>query len=150
MHADQQSEYSPEPLVHAHVAQVRRWALTVCEGCLQCESQVERLSGMALPSLGRFDAKSSQCVQWFRDGCVGPARERQEARLVHATGRERARFQRDYNNRLYMGLVILSLLAAVTGRFVVKRIALEAPGWLLFAFLQVRRQPPCLVGARSA
>jgi hypothetical protein len=93
---------------------------------------------MALPSLGRFDDRSAKCATLFEGGCIGPARQRQEARLAHATQRERARFRLEYNNRLYTGLVILSLLGAVVARFALKRTAIEAASWGLFAFLQAR------------
>lgn len=111
-------------------------------GAVQCETEIEQLERMALPSLGRFDAKARQCMDDFGVRCVGPARASAEARLAHAHERERARFQQDYNNRLYNGLVGLALAAAVLCRFIFKAAVPELIGWGVFIFLEVRRLPP--------
>lgn len=95
---------------------------------------------MALPSLGRFDAKARRCMDDFLARCVGPARPSHEQRLQHAHERERARFQQDYNNRLYNGLVGLALAAAVLCRFIFKAAVPELIGWGVFIFLEVRNR----------
>lgn len=111
---------------------------------VQCEAEIEQLERMALPSLGRFDAKARQCRSDFGAGCVGPARPAHEARLAHAHERERVRFQQDYNNRLYNGLVGLALAAAVLCRFIFKAAVPELIGWGVFIFLEVRSSArPC-------
>lgn len=104
---------------------------------MQCEGQIERLAKMALPSLGRFAAKSQSCMATFQAKCVGPAGPAQLQRLEHAMERERARFQREYNDRLYSGLVVLTLAMAVLCRFVLKRMLLEFVCWASFLFLEV-------------
>ena len=105
---------------------------------LQCEHDVEKLAQMTLPSLGRFDAKSHGCVTIFNSRCVGPAAAAQAARLQHALSREKARFQREYNDRLFNGLVMVSLAVALISRFVLKRLVLEVVSWGSFIFLEVR------------
>jgi hypothetical protein len=112
---------------------------------VQCEAHVERLAQMALPSLGRFDAKSADCVAAFDARCVGPAATAQAARLAHALAREKARFRREYNDRLYGGLVVASLAAAIVSRFVLKRLVLEVVGWGSFIFLEARSALHCML-----
>ena len=107
---------------------------------MQCETEIEQLERMALPSLGRFDAKARRCMDDFLARCVGPARPSHEQRLQHAHERERARFQQDYNNRLYNGLVGLALAAAVLCRFIFKAAVPELIGWGVFIFLEVRNR----------
>jgi hypothetical protein len=108
--------------------------------CVQCEGVLERLERMALPSLGRFDAKATECAATFDARCVGPARARAAERLHHARARERARFQQDYNTRLYNGLTLLALALALVCRFAIKQVVLEMLGWAAFVFLEAR---PC-------
>lgn len=117
---------------------------------MQCEAEIEQLERMALPSLGRFDAKARQCMDDFGVRCVGPARASAEGRLAHAHERERARFQQDYNNRLYNGLVGLALAAAVLCRFIFKAAVPELIGWGVFIFLEVRPQPRYLLPRATA
>ena len=69
--------------------------------------------------------------------CTGPARAAQEVRLGRAEKRESGRFVRDYNDRLFNGLVIVSLAQILLFRFVIRISLLETLGWLAFAFLQV-------------
>lgn len=104
---------------------------------MQCEASLEKLERMSLPSLGRFDAKAAQCMGAFDSGCTGPARHHQWERLQHAHARERARFQQEYNNRLYNGLTIAALGTALLCRFVFKQMIPEMAGWLAFVFLEV-------------
>ncbi len=58
-------------------------------------------------------------------------------RLAKLWARELEHFQRDYNDKLYNGLVIASLADILLFRFVFKISLLETLGWLLFVFLQV-------------
>ena len=92
---------------------------------------------MTLASLGRFDAKSHSCVAAFAARCVGSAAAAQTARLQHALAREKARFQREYNDRLFNGLVMVLLVVALVSRFVLKRLVLEVVSWGSFIFLEV-------------
>jgi hypothetical protein len=105
---------------------------------VQCEAQIEKLANMALPSLGRFAARSQSCMASFQAKCVGPAGPVQMQRLNHAMEREKARFQREYNDRLYSGLVVLTLTMAVLCRFILKRMVLEFVCWASFLFLEVQ------------
>jgi hypothetical protein len=105
---------------------------------MQCEGHFEKLANMALPSLGRFAAKSQGCMTAFQAKCVGPAGPAQLERLEHAMERERTRFQKEYNDRLYSGLVVLTLTMAVLCRFVLKRMVLEFVCWASFLFLEAR------------
>lgn len=109
-----------------------------CSITLQCEASLEKLERMSLPSLGRFDAKAAQCMGAFDSGCTGPARKHQWERLQHAHTRERARFQQEYNNRLYNGLTMAALGTALLCRFVFKQTIAELGGWAAFVFLEVR------------
>jgi hypothetical protein len=123
----------------------RGFQLRTCPtgACMQCEGHIERLEHMALPSLGRFDAKARACMDAFSAQCVGPARAHQEERLQHAFERERARFTREYNDRLYSGLVVITLVAAIVCRFVLKKAVPEMLGWGAFVFLEVREPCQC-------
>lgn len=103
---------------------------------VQCEASLEKLERMSLPSLGRFDAKATQCMEAFSKGCEGPARQHQGERLKHAHDRERARFQKEYNNRLYNGLTMAALCLALLCRFIFKQMIPEMLGWAAFVFLE--------------
>jgi hypothetical protein len=105
----------------------------------QCERDVEQLADMSLPSLRRFIARSGQCRSKFQQQCIGPARPELEERLEHAIQRERLRFRKDYNDRLYSGLVVATLAAALLCRFGIKRVVPEMAAWASFIFLEVRR-----------
>ena len=50
--------------------------------------------------------------------------------------RERTKFLKDYNQRLFNYLVVASLVAVVVARFVLKWAVLEALAWLLFVLLE--------------
>lgn len=58
-------------------------------------------------------------------------------RLAKLWSRELEHFQRDYNDKLFNGLVIMALADILIFRFVVKLSIMETIGWLLFVFLQV-------------
>lgn len=47
------------------------------------------------------------------------------------------RFHRDYNDKLFNGLLGLTFLDIVVFRFVIRISLMETVGWLGFAFLQV-------------
>ncbi|CAL5219282.1 g1085 [Coccomyxa viridis] len=109
-----------------------------CEAAeVECESVLEREQSGTLPSTGRFQARFERCRARFEDVCIGPARAGQEERLGRAEKRERSRFVRDYNDRLFNGLVIASLAVILLFRFVIRISLLETLGWVAFAFLQV-------------
>ena len=46
-------------------------------------------------------------------------------------------FLRDYNRRLYDGILVLSIIFAVTGRFLFKSTTMELAGWISFAALEL-------------
>lgn len=69
--------------------------------------------------------------------CVGPARSSSEERLQLSWKQARSQFAKDYNDRLFTGLLICSVAAIVIFRFVVKVALLEAVGWVSVVFLEV-------------
>lgn len=69
--------------------------------------------------------------------CVGPARISSEERLQLSWKQSRAQFAKDYNDRLFTGLLICSVAAIVVFRFVVKVAVLEAVGWVSVVFLEL-------------
>jgi hypothetical protein len=68
---------------------------------------------------------------------VGPAKAAAAERLTLAWRRARAAFARDYNDRLFTGLIGASLAAVVLFRFVVRVRLAEAAGWAAFLFLEL-------------
>ena len=68
---------------------------------------------------------------------MGPGRSRAEERLEKAWLREMNRFKRDYNDKLYNGLVLVMLVDILVFRFFLRSSALETLGWLGFIYLQV-------------
>jgi hypothetical protein len=112
-----------------------------------CEAVLEEEARRALPSTGRFDARYAECSRRFALACVGPARAHSEERLARAHARERARFERDYNERLLTGLVFAALAAVLLFRFALRWPLAEAAAWLAFAFLQL--WPRAFVGGAS-
>ena len=110
----------------------------VCEAAeLECERALEKEAGQKLPSTGRFEARYAKCRATFEAKCVGPARAHNDERLIKAWERETSRFNRDYNDRLYNGLVVISVVAIVAFRFLFKWSFGETAGWAAFIFLQV-------------
>lgn len=61
----------------------------------------------------------------------------QSERLDRAWEREAVRFHRDYNDKLFNGLLGLTFLDIVVFRFVIRISLMETVGWLGFAFLQI-------------
>eukprot|EP01023_Acetabularia_acetabulum_P029849 TRINITY_DN28120_c0_g1_i1.p2 TRINITY_DN28120_c0_g1~~TRINITY_DN28120_c0_g1_i1.p2 ORF type:complete len:122 (-),score=0.75 TRINITY_DN28120_c0_g1_i1:5-370(-) len=65
----------------------------VCESIeLQCEDVMEKLHGMKLPSVGKFQSEIDKCQQKFHLRCVGPAEQAWKERLGKAENREFCRF----------------------------------------------------------
>ena len=63
-----------------------------------------------------------------------------------ATGARRlAGCAQEYNDRLFTGLLVLSLAAVVLFRFAFKIQLLEAAGWVAFVFLEVTLSLVCYV-----
>jgi hypothetical protein len=121
----------------------------VCEEAeLECETALEREAAQKLPSTGRFEARYQKCKEAFNRQCVGPAKGHNEDRLQKAWERESSRFNRDYNERLYNGLVLMAVAAIVIFRFAVKWSLGESLGWLAFLFLQL--YPKSFLGTGSS
>ncbi|GMH33914.1 hypothetical protein BSKO_01748 [Bryopsis sp. KO-2023] len=109
----------------------------VCEKQeFECEEKLERLQSMNLPSKNRFEGEYQECLNLFQTRCVGPAMTKQKLRLEVAFNREHKRFVNEYNNRLYMGLIIISLVDVVLFRFLFKVQLMEGLGWIFFLFLE--------------
>jgi hypothetical protein len=135
-------EYSARKAANANASSA------TCERAeMACEEVLDREARQHLPSSGRFKARYDKCRAKFAAVCVGPALARNEERLDKAWARESARFQRDYNDRLLNGLVILSLVAIIAFRFVVRMQLGETAGWISFAFLQI--YPRTFIGDQS-
>ena len=110
----------------------------VCEQAeMECETALEKEANQKLPSTGRFQSRYDTCKTSFHARCVGPAKAHNEERLTKAWERESSRFRRDYNDRLFNGLVLLSVGCIVLFRFVFKWSLGETLGWGAFIFLQV-------------
>ncbi|KAK9908714.1 hypothetical protein WJX75_001863 [Coccomyxa subellipsoidea] len=110
----------------------------VCEAAEEaCETVLEREQFGALPSTGRFQANFDRCKAEFDAACIGPAHGAAGERLSRAQRRESARFVRDYNDRIFNGLVIACLADILVFRFLVRISLMETVGWVAFAFLQV-------------
>lgn len=101
-----------------------------------CERKLEGLQVMNIPSKNRFEGEYQQCLHGFEAHCVGPALLKEKSRLELAWQREHKRFILDYNDHLYTGLVILSLVDIVVFRFLFKVQLAEGTGWFLFLFLE--------------
>lgn len=95
----------------------------------------------ACPATGRFQAKFDRCKAEFDAACIGPAHGAAGERLSRAQRRESARFVRDYNDRIFNGLVIACLADILVFRFLVRISLMETVGWVAFAFLQARSSP---------
>lgn len=85
-----------------------------------CRDTLSRLVGWAGdgPRHLTFDAAAPVCTQAWR--------------------REEARFRRDYNDKLFNGLVVFALADILLFRFVIRVSLAETVGWVGFVFLQVR------------
>ncbi len=92
---------------------------------------------MSVPSLRKFEASYERCQHTFEAQCRGPAKGPNTERLSKAWQRARREFQKGYNDRLYMGLLIASLAVVVVFRFIIKFQLAEAAGWVSFVVLEV-------------
>lgn len=121
----------------------------VCEHAeLDCEVSLEREASQRLPSLGRFNKKFDTCKKHFENVCIGPGKFHNLERLKHAWEREEARFQRDFNDKLLNGIIVLSIIIIVAFRFIIKWALGETAGWIIFVFLQV--YPKLFIGSSSS
>lgn len=66
--------------------------------------------------------------------------ERTKLQSSQAWRREEARFRRDYNDKLFNGLVVFALADILLFRFVIRISLAETVGWVGFVFLQVLRR----------
>ncbi|MCJ1422123.1 hypothetical protein MMC29_000002 [Sticta canariensis] len=71
----------------------------------------------------------------------------QGERLDRAWDREVVRFNHDYNDKLFNGLLGVTFLDIVIFRFVIRISLMETLGWLGFAFLQVLPAASCIPGS---
>lgn len=104
---------------------------------MKCGQVLDQIQITQLPSLKAFQATYSKCHQQFTLKCIGPASGVSTERLNLTYKRAQAQFERDYNDRLYTGLLVLSLGFVVVFRFVMKLQLLELIGWAAFLFLQL-------------
>ncbi|KAK9810969.1 hypothetical protein WJX73_001870 [Symbiochloris irregularis] len=113
-------------------------SVRICDAAeAACEATLEREQQVILPSTTRFAASFQECRAAFVKRCVGPGAQAQADRLDRAWEREGKRFHRDYNDKLFNGLLGLTFIDIVVFRFVVKISLMETIGWLGFAFLQI-------------
>ncbi|GAX76575.1 hypothetical protein CEUSTIGMA_g4021.t1 [Chlamydomonas eustigma] len=103
----------------------------------RCETDLDSLQAMRLPSLHNFNASFLKCKATFQAHCLGPAKASFSERLDKAWHRSQVQFKKDYNDRLHTGLLLLALLLAICCRFIIHIRILEALGWLSFIFLQL-------------
>ncbi|PNW71646.1 hypothetical protein CHLRE_16g663050v5 [Chlamydomonas reinhardtii] len=102
-----------------------------------CESLLDEMQGMRLPSLHKFEAAHRRCAAAFAARCRGPAKQQQAERLDKAWARASKAFGKDYNDRLFTGLVVASLAAACVFRFLLRVQLLEGASWAAFLFLEI-------------
>ncbi|KAG2485718.1 hypothetical protein HYH03_015602 [Edaphochlamys debaryana] len=103
----------------------------------KCEAELDAMQGMRLPSLRKFEASHRHCEKAFLDKCTGPAKQANVERLDKAWARASKAFGKDYNDRLFTGLLVASLAAAVLFRFVIRIQLLEIGAWAAFLFLEL-------------
>lgn len=115
---------------------------------LECEGVMEREANQALPSTSRFKKRYEQCKATFDRVCVGPGRDHNVERLLHAWDRELARFNKEFNDKLLNGVVIIAIACVVIFRFVIRWGLGETVGWILFIFLQI--YPRTFIGSSAS
>ncbi|GIM13741.1 hypothetical protein Vretimale_16806, partial [Volvox reticuliferus] len=103
----------------------------------KCEAELDELQNMRLPSLRKFESSYQHCEKVFTEQCRGPAKSPNAERLEKAWSRARKAFGKDYNDRLFTGLLVTSLAAAVVFRFFVRVQLLEMAAWAAFLFLEI-------------
>ncbi|EFJ48035.1 hypothetical protein VOLCADRAFT_60759, partial [Volvox carteri f. nagariensis] len=103
----------------------------------RCEEELDHMQNMRLPSLRKFESSYRHCEMTFSERCLGPAKAPNAERLEKAWVRARKAFGKDYNDRLFTGLLVISLAAAVVFRFLIKMQILELAAWAGFLFLEI-------------
>ncbi|KAG2441877.1 hypothetical protein HXX76_003484 [Chlamydomonas incerta] len=103
----------------------------------KCESLLDEMQNMRLPSLHKFESAHRHCAAAFKERCRGPAKQQQTERLDKAWARASKAFGKDYNDRLFTGLVVASLAAACLFRFLLRVQLLEGAAWAAFLFLEI-------------
>lgn len=68
---------------------------------------------------------------------MGPARNSSAERLELSWKQARGSFARDYNDRLFTGLLVAGVAAIVVFRFLIRVPLLEGAGWISVIFLEV-------------
>eukprot|EP00877_Chromochloris_zofingiensis_P014120 jgi/Chrzof1/8962/Cz03g31040.t1 len=111
---------------------------TVCQQLeMKCERLLDAASGVQLVSMHKFEDGFKKCQQKFEAACVGPGRAGSLERLQSAWKRAHGQFAKDYNDRLFTGLLVSSLVVIVVFRFLIKSQFLEAGGWFALVFLEL-------------
>eukprot|EP00775_Hariotina_reticulata_P007219 gene7219-7432_t len=112
---------------------------TLCQVLeMDCTRMLDAGSAMVhFPSMHQYESRHAGCMKRFEAKCVGPARNSSMARLQLAWKQGHSQFSKDYNDRLFTGLLLCAVAAIVVFRFVVKVALLEAVGWLAIVFLEV-------------
>lgn len=77
------------------------------------------------------------CTHPAQAKCVGPARNTSAERLQLAWKQASSQFARDYNDRLFTGLLLAGVGSIVLFRFIIRIGPLEAAGWVSVVFLEV-------------
>ncbi|GIL50375.1 hypothetical protein Vafri_6610 [Volvox africanus] len=103
----------------------------------KCEAELDELQNMRLPSLRKFESSYQHCEKVFTEQCRGPAKAPNAERLEKAGTRARKAFGKDYNDRLFTGLLVTALAAAVVFRFFLRSQLLEMASWAAFLFLEI-------------
>ncbi|KAF6248953.1 guanylate-binding protein [Scenedesmus sp. NREL 46B-D3] len=113
---------------------------------MKCAKQLAGMAGaLQIPSMRQFEGRYAACLATFEAKCVGPARSSSAERLQLAWSQARMQFGKDYNDRLFTGLLVAAVADIVIFRFVIKAALLEAAGWLAVVFLEL--YPHLLGGA---
>lgn len=92
---------------------------------------------MRLPTLRKFESGYQSCRKGFDLHCIGPAREKHLLRLEKRYTREVAQFMNGYNDKLLNGIIMVSLVGVLSGRFLLRSGLLELTSWAVFGFFEV-------------
>ncbi|KAK3267048.1 hypothetical protein CYMTET_24369, partial [Cymbomonas tetramitiformis] len=116
-------------------------ALKSAQACEQyhalCEEAVDTLEEMKLPSLRKLERGIERCNASFVHYCVGPSLGTYDQKLSKSLSRGRSHFKQSYNQRLFNGLLAITVLCVVVHRFVIKNSLMELLGWAGFGFLEL-------------
>ena len=104
---------------------------------LDCQTQIENLLKMKLPSRARFEANANRCNKTYTKTCVGPSKLKYGGMLQKMQKKELQHFLKDYNDRLMNGLSLISFGCLMGGRFIFNSPLLELFGWAGFATLEI-------------